>query len=149
MPVLRPGASIIRELHEGLRQLRYVWRHLCLTDVHPYAQLAAEATEAAAEQGRFWDMHDYLLDHQDQLTVRDLLAHAKELNLDVDRFREDLRKRKGTARIAEDVESADASGVSGTPTFFINDRRHYGAYDGFATLPDAVRAAKARAVVAS
>ena len=87
-----------------------------------------------------------LLSHQEALSLRDLIGYAEELGLDVGRFRDYLRKRKGTARIAEDVESADASGVAGTPTFFINGRRHYGAYD-VATLSVAVRAARARAAV--
>jgi predicted DsbA family dithiol-disulfide isomerase len=93
-------------------------------------------------------MYDMLLAHQDALRVRDLTAYADDLGLDGERFRGYLRKRKGIDRVAEDVESADASGVSGTPTFFINGRRHYGAYD-VATLSDAVRSARARAAVAS
>jgi len=109
--------------------IRYVWRHLPLNDVHPMAQLAAEASEAAAAQGRFWDMYDTLLSHQDELSPRDLARHASELGLDVDRFRENLRTREYASRISEDVASADESGVSGTPTFFINGRRHYGVYD--------------------
>jgi Na+/H+ antiporter NhaA len=147
-PYCGQAEPIVRELLADFGDLRYVWRHLPLNDVHPHAQLAAEASEAAAAQGRFWDMYSTLLSHQDALTVRDLFAYADELGLDRERFQEHLRKRKATARIAEDVESADASGVSGTPTFFINDRRHYGAYD-VATLSAAVRAARARAAVAT
>src|SRR6185436_4409346 len=109
--------------------LRYVWRHLPLTDVHPNGQMAAEAAEAAGAQGRFWDMHDRLLEHQDELAPIDLYGHATALGLDLDRFKEDVWKRRFAARVAEDVQSADASGVSGTPTFFINGRRHYGVYD--------------------
>jgi Na+/H+ antiporter NhaA len=147
-PYCGQAERIIRELLADFGDLRYVWRHLPLQDVHPNAQLASEAAEAAAEQGRFWDMYDQLLAHQDQLRVRDLLRHATELGLDVERVRSFLRKRRGAGRIAEDVESADLSGVSGTPTFFINGRRHYGAYD-VATLSAAVRAARARAAVAA
>jgi protein-disulfide isomerase len=124
--------------------VRYVWRHLPLNDVHPDAQLAAEASEAAAAQGKFWDMYDTLLSHQDDLSPRDLLRYAGELGLDVDRFRDELRERQYTSRINEDVSSADESGVSGTPTFFINGRRHYGVYD-IDTLTEAVGAAKTRA----
>jgi Na+/H+ antiporter NhaA len=109
--------------------LRFVWRHLPLTDVHPAAQLAAEASEAAAAQGKFWQMHDYLLDHQDQLKPNDLLRYASELGLDVDQFHEDLKQHTHRTRVAQDVESADISGATGTPTFFINGQRHYGAYD--------------------
>ena len=126
--------------------LRYVWRHLPLNDVHPHAQLAAEAAEAAGAQGKFWEMHDLLLSHQDALTLRDLIGYAEELGLDIERFRGHLRKRKGSARIAEDVESADMSGVSGTPTFFINGHRHQDAYD-IDTLSKAVRLARVRAAI--
>jgi Na+/H+ antiporter NhaA len=128
--------------------VRYVWRHLPLADVHPRAQFAAEATEAAAEQGAFWELHDVLLDHQDALLLPDLLRYAEELGLDVDRFEKDLRTHAGAGRIAEDVDSADLSGVSGTPSFFINGRRHHGAYD-IDTLSKAVRTARARVLIAS
>jgi Na+/H+ antiporter NhaA len=146
-PYCGRAEPIVRELLADFGELRYVWRHLPLNDVHQHAQLAAEASEAAAAQGRFWEMSDTLLGNQDALTVRDLLRYAEELGLDEERFREHLRKRKGASRIAEDVESADMSNVSGTPTFFINGRRHYGAYD-VDTLSAEVRAAKARAAVA-
>jgi Na+/H+ antiporter NhaA len=136
---------VIRALLESFGDdLRYVWRHLPLNDVHPNAQAAAEAAEAAAAQGAFWAMHDRLLDHQDELSPRDLMHHAVEIGLDVDRFMEDLRRRTYSPRVADDVASADASGVAGTPSFFINDRRHHGAYD-VATLTGAVRSARARA----
>jgi protein-disulfide isomerase len=124
--------------------VRYVWRHLPLSDVHPSAQLAAEASEAAAAQGRFWDMYDRLLSHQGELSPRDLVRHAGDLGLDVERFRDELRRREYAARVSEDVASADESGVSGTPTFFINGRRHYGVYD-LGALTEAVGAAKRRA----
>jgi protein-disulfide isomerase len=136
---------VIRELlgSHG-NDVRYVWRHLPLNDVHPNAQLAAEAAEAAAAEGKFWEMYDLLLSHQDALGPRDLARYATELGLDVGRFRDELRRREYAPRISQDVASADESGVSGTPTFFINGRRHYGAYD-IDALSDAVRAAKTRA----
>ena len=124
--------------------VRYVWRHLPLNDVHPSAQLAAESAEAAAAQGKFWEMYDILLEHQDALGPRDLARYANELGLDVERFRDELRRREYSTRVSEDVASADESGVSGTPTFFINGRRHYGSYD-IDALTDTVRAAKTRA----
>ena len=136
----------VRELLKEFGDVRYVWRHLPLTDVHPHARAAAEAAEAAAEQGAFWEMHDLLLDHQDELKASDLIRRAEELGLDVQQFENDLERRAGSERIDEDVDSADLSGVSGTPTFFINDRRHYGAYD-VDTLSAAVKAARARAVL--
>ncbi len=146
-PYCGQAESVVRELLSDFGDLRYVWRHLPLTDVHQHADLAAEAAEAAAAQGRFWDMHDLLLDHQDALSVRDLLGYAEQLGLDMDKFRAYLRKRKGASRLADDVESADRSQVSGTPTFFINGRRHYGVYD-VATLSAEVKAAKSRAALA-
>ncbi len=109
--------------------LRFVWRHLPLTDVHPAAQLAAEAAEAAAAQGKFWEMHDLLLDRQENLRPADLVQYAADLDLDVDRFHDDLMQHVHGKRVAQDVESADVSGATGTPTFFVNGQRHYGAYD--------------------
>ncbi|NMO88453.1 thioredoxin domain-containing protein [Actinomycetospora sp. TBRC 11914] len=119
----------VRELLAEHGDVRYVWRHLPLRDVHPHAELAARATEAAAAQSAFWDLHDRLLDHQDELRAIDLEHHAEALGLDVERFRRDLRSPDAAERVAADLESADRSGVSGTPTFFVNGRRHYGAYD--------------------
>jgi len=135
----------VRELLAGHGDVRYVWRHLPLNDVHPHAQLAAEAAEAAADQGAFWPMHDLLLRHQDALLMRDLIGYAGDAGIDTARFRDYLTRRGGAARIAEDVDSADLSGVSGTPTFFINGRRHYGSYD-ITALTSAVQAAKAAAL---
>ena len=145
-PFCGQAEPIVRELLREHGEVAYAWRHLPLNDVHPTAQQAAEAAEAAANQGAFWEMHDLLLDHQNALSFRDLLGYARELGLDVDRFEEDLRTRDGSGRIARDVDSADLSGVSGTPTFFINGLRHYGAYD-IATLSAAVKAARARELV--
>jgi Na+/H+ antiporter NhaA len=147
-PYCGRAETIVRELLAASGDVRYVWRHLPLTDVHLHAQTAAEAAEAAAAQGRFWEYHDLLLAHQDALTPRDLLGHARELGLDEGRFAEDLRGHAGAARVAEDVDSADLSGVTGTPTFFINGLRHYGAYD-VATLSAEVRVARARAFATS
>ena len=139
---------VVRELLAGHGDLRYVWRHLPLTDVHPHALLAAEGAEAAARQGKFWPMHDQLLDHQGALTANDLIRYAGELGLDIEQFTRDLRNHVGEAKIAADVDSADLSGVSGTPTFFVNGRRHHGAYD-ISTLSDAVRAARAWVLITS
>jgi len=147
-PYCGQAETAIRELLAGHGDVRYVWRHLPLDDVHPLAQLAAEAAEAAAAQGAFWEMYDLLFEHQDALRPMDLVRYAAELGLDVARFRDDLRRHTGAARVAEDVDSADLSGVSGTPTFFINERRHYGAYD-IATLSAAVKTARKRAAVGS
>ncbi len=147
-PYCGQAEPVLRELLRDFGDVRYVWRHLPLSDVHPHAELAAEAAEAAAAQDAFWEMHDRLLEHQDALTPPDLIGYASELGLDADRFTEDLEKHAGAARVAEDVDGADLGNVSGTPTFFINGRRHYGAYD-IDSLTEAVRAARARAMIAA
>ena len=136
--------AAVRDLIREFGELRFVFRHLPLTEVHPHAQLAAEGTEAAASQGKFWEMHDMLMDHQGALTARDLVGYAAGLGLDTDKFATDLRRHSGAAKIAEDIDSADLATVSGTPTFFINGTRYHGAFDP-AALEDAVRAARQHA----
>jgi Na+/H+ antiporter NhaA len=144
-PYCGQAEVVIRELLDSFGDdLRYVWRHVPLTDVHEHAQMAAEATEAAGEQGAFWRMHDVLLENQSDLHSADLTRYARDLGLDVDRFWEAVNSRRYAPRVAEDVASADASGVVGTPSFFINGKRHQGAYD-IPTLTAAVRAARSRA----
>ena len=137
----------IRDLLADFGDVRYVWRHLPLTDVHPHAELAAEAAEAAAAQGAFWPMHDMLLRHQDALRPGDLVGYADGLGLDLERFARDLRRHAYASRVAEDVETADLATVSGTPTFFVNGQRHYGGYD-IDSLSQAVRTARAVAAIA-
>ena len=147
-PYCGQAEPAVRELLRDYGEVRYVWRHLPLNDVHPDAQLAAEAAEAAGKQGAFWEMHDLLFEHQDALQPRDLIGYADSLGLDLQRFVADLRKHAGAAHVGEDVDSADLSNVSGTPTFFVNGRRHYGAYD-IETLKKAVKLAKARALISA
>lgn len=146
-PYCGQAESAVRELLKDT-DLRYVWRHLPLTDVHPHAQLAAEASEAAAAQGMFWEMHDLLLDHQDRLEPMDLLGHARALGLDLERFKADIKEHRHAARVARDVQTADHSGVAGTPTFFINGQRHHGAFD-LAALSSAIADARVRALLAT
>jgi Na+/H+ antiporter NhaA len=147
-PFCGQAEAVLRALLADFGDLRYVWRHLPLSDVHPHAQLAAEATEVAADQGAFWEMHDLLFEHQDALRPQNLHEYAAQLGLDLDRFVEELRKHVRAGRVAEDVDSADLSGVSGTPTFFINGRRHHGAYD-VETLTAAVKVARAQLIARS
>jgi Na+/H+ antiporter NhaA len=135
----------VRELLTDV-DVRFVWRHLPLGDVHPQAHVAAEAAEAAAAQGEFWRMHDLLLSRQEHLYADDLVGYADELGLDVALFTSQLEARIFRPRIAEDVRSADLSGASGTPTFFINGQRHYGSFD-VASLRDAVRTARDQAKI--
>jgi Na+/H+ antiporter NhaA len=144
-PYCGQAEPVVRDLLTDT-DLRYVWRHLPLTDVHPQAQLAAEAAEAAAAQGKFWEMHDLLLANQANLKIMQLLRYAEELELDQERLHDELINHVYAETVSHDVESADLSGVSGTPTFFINGQRHYGAYD-IETLTKAVKTARARAVI--
>ena len=146
-PYCGQAEPAIRELMREYGELRFVFRHMPLTDVHPHAQLAAEASEAAAGQGKFWEMHDALMDHQGALTFRHLLGYARDLGLDAEKFEVELRAHDAAAaRVAEDVESADLDSVSGTPTLFINGHRHHGAFD-LEALKEAVHAAKAIAII--
>jgi Na+/H+ antiporter NhaA len=147
-PYCNQAEPVVRRLLRDFGDMRYVWRHLPLDDVHPHARMAAEATEAADAQGAFWEMHDLLFEHQDALRKADLLRYAGELGLDVDRFAEDLASRTFAGRVESDVDSADLSGVSGTPTFFVNGRRHHGAFD-LASLKAAVKAERARVAITS
>ena len=126
-PFCGRATGVVEELRERFGDdLRYVFRHLPLPDTHPHGELAAEATEAAAAQGAFWAMHDRLFAHQDALEAEDLLAHAAALGLDLERFARELGDGTYGQRVRDDVASAEASGVAGTPTFFVNGVRHEG-----------------------
>lgn len=135
------ATGMVKELRADLGdELRYVFRHLTLIDVHPHAELAAEAAEAAGNQGKFWEMHDILFAHQGDLDIEDLIGYAGNLDLDVDQFVAEVEQGENAKRIQQDVASADASGAHGTPTFFIGGTRHIGPYDA-RSLADELRAA--------
>jgi Na+/H+ antiporter NhaA len=127
-------------------ELRYVFRHLPLPDVHPHAELAARAAVAAQGQGRFWEMHDILFARQGQLEFEDIFGYAAELDLDVEQFLRDLESEDTAARVRADVASAEASGVRGTPTFFVGAQRHRGPHDT-ETLARALEASRDQAEV--
>jgi Na+/H+ antiporter NhaA len=129
-PFCARATGVAKEVREHFGdRLRYVFRHLPLPDVHPYAEVAAAAAEAASVQGRFWDMHDLLFTHQDQLELEDLAGYAGRLGLNVEEFLRDIDEQRHASRIREDVADAEASGARGTPTFFVGNRRHQGPYD--------------------
>jgi protein-disulfide isomerase len=121
-------------------RMRIVFRNFPVTTVHPDAQNAAEAAEAAGAQGKFWEMHDYLFEHQSRLDDVALLSYAADIGLDVARFMRDLDTHAFAARVHEDYVSGARSGVNGTPTFFINGVRHDGPWD-LETLTAALLAA--------
>lgn len=120
----------LKEVQKKLQsRLRVVYRHYPLVGIHPHAQDAAEAAEAAGAQGRFWDMHEILFGHQQALKRHHLLAYAEQLGLDVDRFRRDLAGRVFEDRVREDFRSGVQNGVYSTPGLFLNGVRHQGAQD--------------------
>jgi protein-disulfide isomerase len=104
------------------KQLRFVFRNFPLNQVHAHAEAAAEIAEAAAVEGKFWEMHDLLFEHQRALEIDDLLGYAAKLGLDGHRITSELKHRKHLARVKEDYESGARSGVDGTPAFFINGK---------------------------
>lgn len=129
-PYCARATGVTKELRERFGdRFRYVFRHLPLPDVHPHAVLAARAAVAAGAQGRFWQMHDLLYEHQDRLEFEDIAAYAIEIGLDVERFLEDIDDEETAERVRADAAGAEASGARGTPTFFVGDRRHTGPYD--------------------
>ena len=132
-PFCGATTGVVEELRERFGdRLRYVFRHLPLEDMHPRARLAAEAMEAAGAQGRFWEMHDRLFAEQDRLEIEDLVGHAQAMGIDAERFLESLHDDVHEAAIDADVDSAERSGVSGTPTFFVNGERVQGPHDAVA-----------------
>ena len=121
---------IVKEIRRRLGNgLRFAFRHFPLSRIHPHAERAAEAAEAAATQGKFWQMHDRLFEHQDALDDESLLVYAAAIGLDVDEFTRELLLGVHAPRVREDFLSGVRSGVNGTPTFFINGHRHDGSYD--------------------
>lgn len=132
-PYCGDAYPVVHELLDRFEiQLRFVFRHMPLTDLHPRALAAAQAAEAAGAQGRFWEMHDRLFEHQRELADSDLLAHAEALGLDVGRFAQDLEDRVHLERIEDDYRSGARSGVPSTPRFFVNGVIHLGS----PTLPE-------------
>jgi protein-disulfide isomerase len=125
---------VVEALREKLGDLmRFAYRHFPLSQMHPHAELAAEAAEAAGAQGKFWDMHDALFTHQDALDGAHLLLYAAAIGLDTGAFRRDLEMQTYAPRVREDFISGVRSGVNGTPTFFINGIRYDGSRD-FVTM---------------
>ncbi len=121
---------VVAEAQERLGDnLKYVFRNFPLKDVHPHAERAAQAAEAAGAQGQFWQMHALLFENQGALEDEDLIAYARELGLDIERFRDDLATGKYESRVKQDFSSGIDSGVNGTPTLFINGFRYEGPPD--------------------
>jgi diadenylate cyclase len=129
-PYCGEAHPVLKELQERVgEQVRFVFRHFPLDTVHSRARRAAQAAEAAASQGRFWEMHDLLYERQDDLGEEDLMRYAAELGLDLGRFEEDLTNDNHAWRIEEDRLGGDRAGVRGTPTLFVNDVRYTGPMD--------------------
>ena len=129
-PYCGSAYPIVKEVQSAMRErLRFVFRNFPLTQIHPHAQQAAEAAEAAGAQGRFWEMHDLLFERQRWLEERDLLEYARDLDLDAGRLERELVEHAHAERVREDFLSGVRSGVNGTPTFFINGVRHDASWD--------------------
>jgi protein-disulfide isomerase len=129
-PFCLGAQSVLGRVHDRLGdRLAFAFRHLPIPERHPLAPLAAEASEAAAAQGRFWECHDALFAAQPKLSRATMLAVARDLELDAERFEAELDSGAHRPRVERDLRSAEQSGATGTPTFFVNGSRHYGAYD--------------------
>jgi protein-disulfide isomerase len=134
-PFCRAAHASVEQVRQVMgNDLRFVFRHFPLSQIHPHAYQAAEAAEAAGAQGRFWEMHHLLFANQDRLGLRDLIGYAGALDLDAERFVTDLRGHAYAGRLREDFLSGVRSGVNGTPTFFVNGIRHDGGYEAQALL---------------
>jgi len=132
---------IVEELRRRAgKKLRFVFRNFPLSEMHPHAEIAAEAAEAAGDQDHFWEMHHALFTHQNALDVTHLVKYAGQIHIDADRFAKALSEHTFQERVKEDFLSGARSGVNGTPTFFINGKRYDGGYD-LASMADAVDAA--------
>jgi len=139
-PYCGAAYPIVKALQERLGdRLRFVFRNFPITTAHPHAEHAAETAETADAQGKFWEMHDYLYEHQSALEDQDLEAYAEAVGLDVERFDREMETQAHVDRVRADFMSGVRSGVNGTPTFFINGQRHNGSYD-FDTLLAALEA---------
>jgi len=129
-PYTRQSTTVVRAIQPQLGdQLRFVFRNFPLTDIHPHALHAAFAAEAAAAQGKFWEMHDYIFHHQHTLEDSDLEQFAEAVGLDMQQFARDMAERPYINRIEEDLQSGIRSGVRGTPTFFINGVLYPGSWE--------------------
>jgi len=134
--------EIVKMLQEKMGpKLRFVFRHFPL-EKHPHAERAAEAAEAAAVQGRFWEMHDALFENQDALEDEDILEYATDLGLDAGQLLSDFQSGKHRPRVREDFQSGIRSGVNGTPTFYINDARYDGPLEAASLLASLQHAAE-------
>jgi protein-disulfide isomerase len=141
-PYCGAAYPIIKEVQERMAErLRFVFRNFPITTSHPHAEQAAEAAEAAAAQGRFWQMHDVLYENQQRLGDEDLRAYAEQLGLEVGPFDQELNEHMHAERVREDFMSGVRSGVNGTPTFYINGARYDDSYDRETLLAALDRAA--------
>jgi protein-disulfide isomerase len=140
-PYCGQAYTIIKEIQKHIGdKLRFVFRNFPLTEIHPHAQHAAEAAEAAAEQNKFWEMHDYIYEHQQALDDANLEKYAAKLGLDLAKFKNDMSTHAYVGRIRDDFLSGIHSGVNGTPTFYIDGIRYNDSWD-LDTLLETLRSA--------
>ena len=135
-PYTRRSTWAVQAIQQQLgEQLRFIYRNFPLTEIHPHALHAALAAAAAAAQGKFWEMHDYIFHHQHALEDADLAGFAEAVGLDLQQYTRDMAERRALARIEEDMRGGERSGVQGTPTFFINGVMYRGSWEQDALLP--------------
>lgn len=141
-PFCLAAQAVLRRVRERLDgRLTFAFRHLPIPERHPLAPLAAQASEAAAAQGRFWEYHDELFQQQPKLSRETMLAVGRDLGLDAERIAAEIDAGAHAERVARDLASAEASGATGTPSFFVNGARLFGAYDA-SSLVEALEADK-------
>ena len=129
-PYCAQAYSIIKSLQRSFgKNLKFVFRNFPLTEMHPYAMNAALAAEAAALQNKFWEMHDYIYEHQQRLDDKSLLGYAEKLGLDLKRFKNDIKLDTLTNKVEQDFESGARSGVNGTPSFYVNGKKYNGDWE--------------------
>jgi protein-disulfide isomerase len=143
---------IVKRAQQELgNRLRFIFRNFPLAEAHPHARQAAQAAEAAAAQGKFWEMHDMLFEHQDALEPQDLIGYAESLDLDITRFEKDLEAGTYAKKVRDDFRSGVKSGVNGTPTFFVNGERYDGSWANeeafISALRNAARGTREKEVV--
>ena len=130
-PYCGKAHPIVKSIQQKLGpDLKFVFRNFPLSKIHPHAFSAAVATEAAAKQDKFWEMHDIIYENQRTLSIENIIQFARTIGLDLDRFQNDMQQKELADKVSKDFESGMRSGVNGTPTFFINGKRYDGDWTG-------------------
>ncbi len=134
-PACGHSYPIVKRVLSERPEIRFTYRHFPLSNIHPFAQKAAEASECASEQGKFWEMHDTMFENQQNLTIADLKSYAARLSLDGQEFSACLDSGKYAPKVASDFSYGVSIGINSTPTFFINGAKYSGlTYEEFSSI---------------